>query len=824
MNSSITTPLFKLISPFAMSCTICFSQNVDFDRLGKEKWLRYKGGIAANMVLYDGTSKRQELTYYLNGNLNFNLAGLYNIPLSFTYSNQDFAFPNPFKFNRLSLSPSYKWVTLHVGDVGMRFSPYTISGHQFTGGGFELVPEGKFQISALYGRFLKATEYNAEAPTTITTYKRMGYGVKTAYDLKFLKLGLILFKAIDDETSLKNPFPIELGVSPKENAVLSMESEILLLQKAQIRLEYAVSGVTADTRLTAVPTTKGILSFLLNENISTRYYNAFNASFNYPTNNGTLGIGYERIDPGYNTLGAYYFNNDLENITANASRTLFNSKLNLAINAGLQKDNLDNAKIADQQRIVSSINLSYTASERLGIIAVYSNFQSYTNIRDQFDYINQLGDFDNIDTLNYRQISQHANLNLNYTLKETKQNHYNTSLNLVYQNSDNRQEGKTMEGDNIAFYNGTASFSLGYPHRNINITLAANTSYNSTPPTDHNLTIGPTLVVKKLFFEKRLRANLSTSYNSSHTKMGRQSAFYNFRLGSNYSLLKKHHLNLNFLVLFRKSALNINRDLTFTLGYSYTFNNFKLEFLNRERNPKDHSPIENTLSFRYRNVFYSGTIPELNQQFSQILQSTQFADIPSFKTEELKILLALLKERRKEVEYKESALIFLKALYGYHDFKNLFEHSLFNVISNIRADMQRIDFKLEKRYVTSKVELDEFRITENPDNRRTPEALGGKYGKSVADYKEREQKLFGHRWMEKEFSRYESIEDIEKPFGHLKEFKDQIATRAYRHYEENKDLQELEEFLEIRIIDYYYRRSINNIDPDILELRYINKN
>ncbi|WP_339707575.1 hypothetical protein [uncultured Kriegella sp.] len=155
-----------------------FSQSINFDQLDKEKWMRYNGGVSANAVYYDGTANRQNLTYYLSGNLNFNIAGLYNIPLSFTYSNQVFDFPNPFKFNRLSLHPSYKWATAHIGDVSMTFSPYTLAGHQFTGGGFDLNPEGKFQVSAMYGRFLKATEYNFEEPRAITVYKRMGYASK----------------------------------------------------------------------------------------------------------------------------------------------------------------------------------------------------------------------------------------------------------------------------------------------------------------------------------------------------------------------------------------------------------------------------------------------------------------------------------------------------------------------------------------------------------------------------------------------------------------------------------------------------------------------
>jgi len=338
-----------------MLSTFAYAQSVNFDQLGKEKWLRYNGGIAANAVFYDGTANRQALTYYLTGNLNFNIKGVYNIPLSFTYSNQDFNFPSPFSFNRLSLHPSYKWATAHVGDVSMTFSPYTLSGHQFTGGGFDLKPKGDFQISAMYGRFLRATEYNEEQPQALAAYKRMGYGVKTSYDFNFVKLGVILFKAKDEENSLENAVPVELGLTPKDNAVLSFESKFKLFDKAQVRIEYATSGVTEDTRLLDAKAKKGVLSFLLEENISTNYYNALNASFDYPVKNGSLGVGYERIDPDYRTLGAYYFNNDLENITVNASQTIFDNKLNINVNAGIQQDNLDKAKASEQQRIVRNV-------------------------------------------------------------------------------------------------------------------------------------------------------------------------------------------------------------------------------------------------------------------------------------------------------------------------------------------------------------------------------------------------------------------------------------------------------------------------------------
>ena len=248
-----------------------YCQNLE--QIGKAPWLTYNGGISANSIFYEGNSNRDPFTYFINGSLNFNIAGVYNIPLSFSYTNQDFGYSNPFKINRLSIHPSYKWVATHIGDVAMTFSPYTLSGHQFTGAGVDITPPGPFKISALFGRFLKATEYNPEVPEAVPAYERFGFGLKTSYDFSKVSLGLTFFTAKDDETSLQNPFPIELELTPKENAVLSAETSFTILDRAKISLEYAISGVTEDIEASESRNDNGILSFLLNDNLTTNYYN-----------------------------------------------------------------------------------------------------------------------------------------------------------------------------------------------------------------------------------------------------------------------------------------------------------------------------------------------------------------------------------------------------------------------------------------------------------------------------------------------------------------------------------------------------------------------
>src|SRR5690606_23767511 len=181
------------------------------------------------------------------------------------------------------------------------------------------------------------------------------------------------------------------------------------------------------------------------------YYNAYKAGINYQLDFMGLGLGYERVDPGYRTLGAYFFNNDLETYTVNVSYNFTKWKLNLAANAVLQKNNLDNSQMNQTRRAVGSVNASFQASERLNLSGSYSNFTTFMNIRTQFELLTELTPYDNLDTLNYRQISQSANMNINYVLSQDKDRRQNLNVNLSHQNSSDQQGGADT-GTGSRFY------------------------------------------------------------------------------------------------------------------------------------------------------------------------------------------------------------------------------------------------------------------------------------------------------------------------------------------------------------------------------------
>ncbi|MEL7003844.1 MAG: hypothetical protein AAFN93_14085, partial [Bacteroidota bacterium] len=283
--------------------------------------------------------------------------------------------------------------------------------------------------------------------------------------------------------------------------------------------------------------------------------------------------GYERIDPGYRTLGAYFFNNDLVNYTVNAATSIFSGKVSLAGNIGLQRDNLDDMKVSTLERTVGSVNIGYAASQRLNVSASYSNFTTFTNIRSQFLDINQLTPFDNLDTLDFTQISQNATLNVNYILKSAEDKRQNLNMNLSFQNATDEQGG-VRQNSGSRFYLANTAYSLSLIPKNLTLTAAFN--YNRNESLDiSSTTLGPTVAISKSLLEKKLRTTLSSSWNSSFTNGEQVSRVLNFRANGGYSIKKKHNLNLSLVVVNRntdsESGARAFTEFTGTLGYSYNF-------------------------------------------------------------------------------------------------------------------------------------------------------------------------------------------------------------------------------------------------------------
>lgn len=534
-----------------------YAQNIEEVLAFRKKTpLKISGSISARTTLFSSqpSEARQSFTYQLTGAVNLSLYELLNIPLSFNLNNYGANFSYPSLPNRLSLHPSYKWAKAHIGDVSMSFGPYTLNGHQFTGLGVELSP-GRWQVSAMAGRLLKRVDADPNIPSLQVGYERWGYGLKTRYEGSTFALGGTAFAARDRDGRIS--FDIDaLGIYPKGNIALGLEGSLSLIKDLKLTLEYGLSRMQQDLRSAEVS-----------------YYHALKADVSYSFVGNTLGVGYERIDPGYATLGAYYFNNDYENLTLNYSRSFFDSKLSLALSGGLQRDDLMGQKQEHNKRFVGSAQVGFTPSEALSASVSLSSFQSYRNLKSSFDYINARTPYDNLDTLQFTQLSHSLDADISWRLKQSEAQTQTLSATLSYQEAADRQGRYIQPGQLTRFMNLGTSYSLDLSVLDLTLTGGFNVS-NNYADRKAVLTLGPSLSLAKRFLKKQLSTGLSLSYNETREAGHRLAQVYNLRATAGYRFWGKHGLNASVAYQGRKlrhAVSSPRSSFTSELSYSYSF-------------------------------------------------------------------------------------------------------------------------------------------------------------------------------------------------------------------------------------------------------------
>lgn len=563
-----------------LSLITCGAFSQDLSNIKDAKPFVMTSTLSANQVLYgiDGIeSRRDPYSYFLSGSANISIYNVLSIPLNFTYSNQGKQYGQPFNFNQFGATPSYKWVKVYAGYSSMSFSPYTLGGHQFLGGGVELTPPMGLRFSAMYGRLRKPVESDTSNLQVIPSYRRMGYGFKAGYTIQGSSFDVMLFKAKDELNSLSFD-SLNQQIAPMENLVLGLNTSIQLFKKLKFTSEIAGSSLTRDTRADKSNSEHASIfnytGFLQPNKTTTGYYTAFKSAVNYIGTGYSVGLGYERIDPEYQTLGAYYFTNDLENITVNASKSMMAGKLNVAMNVGEQHNNLDNSKQSKMTQVVSSININYSPSQKMSLGGSYSNFASYTNVKSQFDYINNTSPYAHLDTLNYTQLTNSANFNCNYLLGDiaNKNQRQNVGLSLAMQKASNQQNNRNLNSGAL-FINGNMIYSLSLVPNNI--TLSGSWNSNLVNSSDiKTVTLGPTVTVSKAFFQKKLTGTFSSSFNKSYSKGEETNQVVSCRIGGLYTLMKRHNFNINFIVINRHSrqtSIQSFTEFTGMMGYNINF-------------------------------------------------------------------------------------------------------------------------------------------------------------------------------------------------------------------------------------------------------------
>ncbi|MBR9920975.1 MAG: hypothetical protein GYB31_09060 [Bacteroidetes bacterium] len=355
----------------------------NLENIGSNAPVKLRSGFNLSFRYYESnrdTPLQPGLSWYLSGSPVLEIYGV-SLPFHFLLSNQQRSIQQP--FNEFGVSPYYKWVRLHMGYFNPRHSQFTLNGKRMLGGGIELTP-GKLRFAFAAGRFRKpiAFQNNPATPETFLlpgaepSFKQTGFAVKLGvgsernyFDLHFLK-----GRDVPEENVLSDT----LGINPAENAIIGTGWKIQPTDWLAWSGEIAISGFTRDQTAALIPDStlpaQNFISSILEPRETSQVFAAAESELKLGVRPFSLSFRYRRIDPDYKSMGAYFFQTDLQSFTVAPTYINKDGSLSLSGSLGWQTDNLYDQKVADSRRIIGSGVLNYQHNATYGITAQYSNY------------------------------------------------------------------------------------------------------------------------------------------------------------------------------------------------------------------------------------------------------------------------------------------------------------------------------------------------------------------------------------------------------------------------------------------------------------------
>jgi len=382
-TASARMRFFRIVLPgMTLLCSFCVSLSYgqELDRLEEIQPFTLQGNVSGTTTGYSmsGIERRQTpFSWMFTGAAT---ATVYDVemPFSFMFAEREREFHQP--FNEFGISPSYKWVKLHLGYRSLSWSRYTMAGMRFAGAALELMPQD-FQFAVMYGRLARAVEEDPDNPLAVPAYKRTGGGAmaKIGNENGFFQVSL--FWALDDTASLARQ---PSYILPQENVAAAFGAYFVAFDWLTAELdvgacfltnnlfspELSGSGLSGGKQQSRVRHFKRFFDLRTSSTLS--FAMKTGLLFRFPWMNARL--DYEIIEPEFTAFGAYYFNSDIQNLTLAPSFQLFDGAVRVTASGGVQSDNVGNTKTATTTRLITSANIGWSPNNVWNIDAMFSNY------------------------------------------------------------------------------------------------------------------------------------------------------------------------------------------------------------------------------------------------------------------------------------------------------------------------------------------------------------------------------------------------------------------------------------------------------------------
>jgi len=266
------------------------------------------------------------------------------------------------------------------------------------------------------------------------------------------------------------------------------------------------------------------------------------------------------MSPKYQSMGAYYMTNDLQQISLEPSALLLKNKLNIRASAGLQNDNLNKEKNATTYRLATALNISYNPVQFFGVDAGYSNY--FTSQKAGSQVL--------LDSTKYYQVNENILVSPRFIIVRKKATHI---ISLIYNFM--RLNDMNTYTENISDYN-THNVSGNYilTLMQYNASLSAGINYTTMKMSLFtNTLLGGTIGLSKAFLKNKLSVNvpLSIQRNTFNRASG-----WIMNAGStiNYKPFKRHSFSFNLNYIGNLTATSVSpafHEFKGVVGYIFTF-------------------------------------------------------------------------------------------------------------------------------------------------------------------------------------------------------------------------------------------------------------
>ncbi|WEK33423.1 MAG: hypothetical protein P0Y53_13105 [Candidatus Pseudobacter hemicellulosilyticus] len=538
MYSQLTRKLYLLLLALA---GLYPARAQDIEKLDLKKPFRLSGSVNLQLESYSASgidNRKKPFSWMISGAPVLSILGV-DMPFSFLFSNFENHYYQP--FNQYGISPRYKWATLHAGYRNVHFSPYTLAGYRMLGGGLELNPKG-LRFGFMYGRLNRSTELdsaqfaNPLAYRPTPAYTRMAYAVKLGVGNEKNYFDISYLKGWDKENSLDSKFRDSLP--PADNHVIGFSWKLSFLKHFTWQTDLGLSHYTIDTYSDPLqldssdPKILRRLADIFDTRITSQLLTAGETRLSYAGKWFGLGLQYKRIDPDYQSMGAYFFQSDMQQFSVLPSLRLKNGRLLINGSVGWQQDNLNLQKISTSKRFTGNASVNYNPSQVFGLSASYTNFGITRNPL-------RTGPADEL----FKQVSQSVMLApyLNFMDGSTARN-----IQLVgsWQSLNSPVQSINTSPDQHTLF-GTLVYSHTWLKQQLSVNASAN--YNNTHLSAGDIgSVGGGLGGAVPFLKQRMLLSANATYNNNRFNGQSNGYTLNADLGLRFRLIRQNSVQLLF--------------------------------------------------------------------------------------------------------------------------------------------------------------------------------------------------------------------------------------------------------------------------------------